>query len=170
MPHQPKAIIWDEKSVSCLYFQKGIFSLGKCTWTLIYLYKLNPLHFRPKACPPPPRSVACNNITVTVCNIITGWFYRKCKLLEARRSQPREHCCHSVNLMFSCFLCPLSGVHLDSSSVNHPELCEKQATQPMVYVVSFDNSEYSKCKYSINLLHVFVPILFFPCLQPMNYM
>ncbi|XP_020602112.1 DNA repair protein complementing XP-C cells homolog [Orbicella faveolata] len=35
-------------------------------------------------------------------------------------------------------------VHLESSSVNHPELCEKQATQPMVYVVSFDNKNAIK--------------------------
>ncbi|KAL9959833.1 hypothetical protein ACROYT_G033190 [Oculina patagonica] len=35
-------------------------------------------------------------------------------------------------------------VHLESSSVNHPELCEKQATQPLVYVVSFDNKNAVK--------------------------
>jgi len=35
-------------------------------------------------------------------------------------------------------------VHLESSSINHPELCEKQATQPLVYVVSFDNKNSIK--------------------------
>ena len=47
--------------------------------------------------------------------------------------------------------CLFSGVHLESSSVNHPELCEKQATQPMVYVVSFDNSEYDKLECCSNV-------------------
>lgn len=35
-------------------------------------------------------------------------------------------------------------VHLESSSVNHPEMCEQQAAQPMVYVVSFDNDNAVK--------------------------
>ncbi|XP_068713927.1 DNA repair protein complementing XP-C cells homolog [Montipora foliosa] len=35
-------------------------------------------------------------------------------------------------------------VHLESSSINHPELCEEQATQPLSYVISFDNKNCIK--------------------------
>ncbi|XP_015775545.1 PREDICTED: DNA repair protein complementing XP-C cells homolog [Acropora digitifera] len=35
-------------------------------------------------------------------------------------------------------------VHLGSSSVEQPELCEKQATQPLTYVISFDNKNAIK--------------------------
>ena len=34
-----------------------------------------------------------------------------------------------------------SGVHLESSSVNHPELCERHSTQPLVYVLAFDRGK-----------------------------
>ena len=77
--------------------------------------------------------------------------------VEAKRYQPKGYF-KSVTVFFHYYFCLFLGVHLESSSVNHPELCEKQATQPMVYVVSFDNSEYS--------FYLCVLFSFIPCLQP----
>ena len=54
---------------------------------------------------------------------------------------------HLFNL---CLFVSVSGLHLESSSINHPELCEKQATQPLVYVVSFDNSEFAEFEKFLN--------------------
>ena len=43
------------------------------------------------------------------------------------------------------------GLHLESSSVNHPELCEIHSTRPLLYVFAFDSG---KCFLLLPLLLV----------------
>ena len=90
-------LLSEMKNQSLVYIsRKAFFHWSKWIWTLIYLYKLNPLHFKPKACP--PLDLLHIIILITVCNnrliLPQNASYAP---LEARRSQPREHCCHTVN-------------------------------------------------------------------------
>lgn len=103
-----------------------------------------------------PTSVAYNNVNCLQCMRGLILPYKQVmhqSELRGRLYQSKDYfkCNCFLSLFFFYFFFYLfslfhlfSGVHLESSSVNHPELCEKQATQPMVYVVAFDNSEYSK--------------------------
>ena len=96
-----------------------------------------------------PTSVAYNNVNCLQCMRGLILPYRQVmhqSELRGRLYQSKDYFkCNCFLSLFHLF----SGVHLESSSVNHPELCEKQATQPMVYVVAFDNSEYSKLQCAV---------------------
>ena len=122
--------------------------------TCIYQCKLNPLHLNCKACPPPLSHIR----TLTVCNERLILPYKQVMLQQKPGGTNQETTSRQCNCFHPLF-CLFAGVHLESSSINHPELCEKEATQPMVYVVSFDNSEYSKLQccsiHLFNYLYLF---------------
>ena len=58
------------------------------------------------------------------------------------RDRDRDRYRYRYHRHYHYFIIILTGVHLESSSINHPELCEKEATQPLVYVTAFDNSRF----------------------------
>lgn len=123
--------------------------------------QIEPIAFQTQSLCISSRSVAYN-YNITVCNnrliLPQNASYAP---TEARRSQPREHCCHSVNLMISCFF-----VRFQVCILILPVLiilsCVRNRQPNLWFMLS------RLIIVSINSLHLFAPILFFPCLQPMN--